>query len=244
MTEFFISDLHLSDTRPEVTQGFFRFLRETASQARALYILGDLFDAWVGDDDDSPLALAVQEALRGLSKTGTTLYVMRGNRDFLLGNAFATATGAQLLADPSLIDLAGRPTLLMHGDSLCTRDRAYMAFRGQMQSSDWQRAMLAKPLAERRELARQLRAQSQTMNSNKAADIMDVTPEEVHKVMHQHGAQRLIHGHTHRPDRHRVILDAQGALGERIVLGDWHKLGWCLRAEGTHLNLESWPLDK
>lgn len=240
MKDLFISDLHLSDVRPKVTQGFFRFLRHTASEARELYILGDLFDAWVGDDDDSSLTLEVREALQALSETGTALYVMRGNRDFLLGHAFATATGAQLLEDPCLIDLAGRPTLLMHGDSLCTRDRAYMAFREQMQSPDWQRAVLAKPLAERRELARQLRTQSQTMNSNKAADIMDVTPEEVQKVMRQHGARRLIHGHTHRPARHPLTLDGQTA--ERIVLGDWHELGWCLWADETNLSLESWSL--
>lgn len=240
MTDLFISDLHLSEARPGVTRGFFRFLRDTASQARALYILGDFFDAWVGDDDDSPLALETQSALKTLSETGTQLYLMRGNRDFLLGADFAEATGAQLLEDPCLITLAGRPTLLMHGDSLCTRDQAYMAFRQEVQSADWQQAILAKPLAERRELARQLRAQSQTMSSNKAADIMDVTPEEVHKVMRQYGAQRLIHGHTHRPARHPITLDGQTA--ERIVLGDWHELGWCLRADETSLSLESWPL--
>ena len=240
MTTFLISDLHLSDARKAVTRGFFQFLRETASGARALYILGDLFDAWVGDDDDSGLSLDTQTALKALSETGTQLYLMRGNRDFLLGEAFAAATGAQLLDDPSRIDLAGWPTLLMHGDSLCTADQAYMAFREQMLSPHWQQAMLAKPLGERRELARQLRTQSQTMNSNKAADIMDVTPDEVHKIMRYHGAQRLIHGHTHRPARHPVTLDGQAA--ERIVLGDWHELGWCLRLERTHLSLESWPL--
>ena len=243
MTDFFISDLHLSEARPRVTRGFFQFLRETASGARALYILGDLFDAWVGDDDDTGLALDTQTALKALSETGTELYLMRGNRDFLLGKAFTDATGAQFLDDPSRIDLAGCPTLLMHGDSLCTHDQAYMAFREQMQSPDWQKTMLAKPLDERRELAWQLRAQSRTMNSNKAADIMDVTPEEVRRVMLNYGALRLIHGHTHRPDRHAVTLDDQGAQGERIVLGDWHELGWCLRVARTRLSLESWPLD-
>lgn len=240
MTRLFISDTHLHESRPAVTEGFFRFLEERASGAEALYILGDFFDSWIGDDDDSALVQDVTARVRAVASAGTHLYLMHGNRDFLMGEKFADAIGAELLADPTIINLYGRSTLLMHGDTLCTRDEAYMAFRRQVRSTQWQSEVLSKPLEERRHMAQQLRKQSASMNSNKAQDIMDVTPEEVLRVMRRDRTPLLIHGHTHRPGRHPVNLEQTSA--ERIVLGDWHERGWCLRAEPEGLQLESWPL--
>ncbi|WP_347331299.1 UDP-2,3-diacylglucosamine diphosphatase [Marinimicrobium locisalis] len=240
MTRLFVADLHLSERQPQVTEGFFRFLRDRARTAEALYILGDFFDAWIGDDDDSDLSREVTQALRSLSDQGTRLYLMHGNRDFLIGQDFTRAAGAELLPDPSVINLYGRPALLMHGDSLCTRDMEYMAFRRKVRTVQWQSEVLALPLEERRDLARKLREQSQSMNSNKAQDIMDVTPEEVEKAMRKEGTPLLIHGHTHRPARHPMEL--KGEPAERIVLGDWHDRGWCLVAAPGVLNLESWKL--
>lgn len=232
---FFISDLHLDESRPAVTQAFFDFLDTRAKGADALYILGDFFEAWVGDDDDATFARHIVERLRRFRDSGTPIYFMHGNRDFLVGEQFARATGATLLSDPTVIDLYGKPLLLMHGDSLCTRDREYMAFRQQARSAEWQQGLLAQPLEARRALARQLREQSKSMNSLKAEDIMDVTPDEVVEEMTKHGVQTLIHGHTHRPARHTV--DLNGQCGERIVLGDWGESLWWIEA-GTGGNLE------
>ncbi len=242
MTQLFISDLHLHSGRPQLTRAFFQFLQNRASKAEALYILGDFFDTWIGDDDDAPLALAVIAQLNQLSSSGVKLFIMHGNRDFLLGETFAQKAGAQLIPEGSLVEVCGEPTLLLHGDSLCTKDLAYMQFRAQVRSTEWQAQLLAQPLAARRALAAQLRAQSQSMNSLKAEDIMDVTQEEVEKVMREAGVKRLIHGHTHRPARHQFQLDGQAA--ERIVLGDWHDLGWCLSATTANLTLESWPISQ
>ncbi|ROQ20015.1 UDP-2,3-diacylglucosamine diphosphatase [Marinimicrobium koreense] len=240
MTRLFISDLHLNERQPTVTEGFFRFLRDRAQGVEALYILGDFFDAWIGDDDRSELSTAVAQALSALAESGTRIYLMHGNRDFLIGNEFARACGAELLPDPSVINLYGRPALLMHGDSLCTRDAEYMAFRRRVRSPQWQAEVLSLPLDKRRELAAHMRSQSQSMNSNKAQDIMDVTPREVEKAMRKERTDLLIHGHTHRPARHP--LDLNGQPGERIVLGDWHERGWCLVAQPGVLQLESWEL--
>lgn len=235
----FISDLHLDPARPAVTEAFCAFLADQGRGADALYILGDLFELWVGDDDDSPLAIRVQEQLRDLSDSGTALYFMPGNRDFLIGEGFAAATGASLLADPTVVEIDGHRTLLMHGDTLCTGDRDYQAFRQQVRQPEWMEVVLAKPLEERRALGRQLRQQSQSMNSRKAADIMDVTAAEVVRTMESHGADRLVHGHTHRPNRHSVDLST--GTGERIVPGDWDEKGWCLRCDGRW-ELLSWPV--
>lgn len=240
MTRLFISDLHLSDQQPAITEGFFRFIKDRARGAEALYILGDFFDAWIGDDDTSELSVAVANQLSALADSGTRIYLMHGNRDFLMGRDFVDACGAEPLPDPSVINLYGRPTLLMHGDSLCTRDAEYMAFRRRVRSPQWQAEVLSLPLDKRRELAAHMRSQSQSMNSNKAQDIMDVTPSEAEKAMRKEGTDLLIHGHTHRPARHP--LDLNGQPGERIVLGDWHERGWCLVAQPGVLQLESWEL--
>ncbi|WP_299593207.1 UDP-2,3-diacylglucosamine diphosphatase [uncultured Microbulbifer sp.] len=244
MATFLISDLHLDETRPAITRAFFDFLEGPAAGAEALYILGDFFEVWIGDDDDAPLADEVARQLKRYSDRGTAVYLMHGNRDFLIGDDYARRCGATLLSDPSLVTLAGQPVLLMHGDSLCTLDQEYMAFRQQARNPQWQQALLAKSLEERRQIAAQIRSVSTSMNSSKAEDIMDVTPDEVVKVMREHKVQTLIHGHTHRPARHSLSID--GLPGERIVLGDWGELGWCIRADDSvtdnkGLELIHWP---
>ena len=243
MTSFIISDLHLDESRPAITRAFFDFLEGPAAGADALYILGDFFEVWIGDDDDASLGEEVARHLKAYSDQGSALYLMHGNRDFLLGEDFARRCGATLLPDPSLVELGGEKILLMHGDSLCTRDEEYMAFRQQARNPQWQQALLAKPLAERRQIAAQIRAVSKSMNSRKAEDIMDVTPEEVVNIMREHEVRTLIHGHTHRPARHQLQIDGQAA--ERIVLGDWGDQGWCVRIGDSRdengLELIHWP---
>lgn len=227
----FISDLHLDPSRPAVTAGLERFLAQNRD-CRALYVLGDLFEAWVGDDDDSPLAADVRAMFERFAGAGPALYFMRGNRDFLLGETFCTAAGGQLLPDPTVITLDGRPTLLMHGDSLCTADADYQQFRRMARDPQWQADIMGRSLEERRMLARELREMSRDATSNKAEDILDVTPAEVERVMAAHGVDCLIHGHTHRPARH----DQQH--GTRWVLGDWDHTGWQLTAEKGDLKLD------
>lgn len=240
MRTLFISDLHLHESRPYLTRAFFRFLQEQAKNAEALYILGDFFDAWIGDDDDTDLAIQVAEQLQQLSATGVRIYLMHGNRDFLLGSDFAKAAGAELIPEFTVIDLYGTPTILLHGDSLCTKDTAYQHFRLIARNADWQQQQLSQPLAIRRQIAAHLREKSQSMNSLKAEDIMDVTADEVISLMQKTHVKRMIHGHTHRPARHSLTIDGQAA--ERIVLGDWHHEGWCLVASEHTLELQHWPI--
>ena len=228
----FISDLHLDPSRPAITRAFLDFLKGEACNADALYILGDFFEAWVGDDDDSPLIATISQALKILNDSGTVCYLMHGNRDFLIGEQFCQRSGCTLLQDPCTIDLYGKPVLLMHGDSLCTGDEGYMAFRAQARSPQWQQQILAMPIDDRRALAKQLRESSMDANSNKAEDIMDVTSSEVVKEMELAGVDLLIHGHTHRPAIHQHRSDDLNHGSEnlkRVVLGDWHNTGWLLR---------------
>lgn len=220
MSTLFISDLHLDDSRPEIVATFERFLAEEALGADALYILGDLFESWIGDDDDSPLADRVANALRELSDSGVPVYFMRGNRDFVLGEKYAKRAGMKILADPTVIDLHGTKALLMHGDTLCTDDIDYQKFRRLMHNRWFQRIALALPLRIRRKIAAGLRGKSQKHVSMKAENIMDVNQTAVESEMRRHGVKLLIHGHTHRPATHRFDLDNQ--IAERIVLGDWY----------------------
>lgn len=215
----FISDLHLSDSAPRTLARFERFMRDVAPRHAELVVLGDLFEYWAGDDDDSDVARRVRAALRRVADAGVAVYLMHGNRDLLLGSAFAQAAGATLLADPTLADLAGEPTLLAHGDTWCTRDVDYLRFRGLVRDPQWQRAFLARPLAERRAFIGAARAQSEAGKRSKAMDIMDVTPQAVADALAAAGVTRVIHGHTHRPARHAVALG--GRDGERHVLTDW-----------------------
>jgi len=217
----FISDLHLDEARPQIVDLFARFLADEARQADALYILGDLFESWIGDDDNAPLATRVAHALRALRDRGVPIYFLHGNRDFLLGTDYAARAGIELLADPAIVELDGERTLLMHGDTLCTDDIEYQKFRNLVRNPAWQAQFLAKPLAERRAFAAQAREESRKQTAMKAAEIMDVNQAAVESTMHEYGVHRLIHGHTHRPAAHRFELDGRAA--ERIVLGDWYE---------------------
>ncbi|WP_257387564.1 UDP-2,3-diacylglucosamine diphosphatase [Tahibacter caeni] len=231
----FISDLHLDDERPQITDLFLSFLRGEARSAPALYILGDLFESWIGDDDDALLGQRVQDALAQLAGHGVAVFFMAGNRDFLVGPRFAERSGLTLLADPTRVDLGGVPTLLMHGDTLCTDDTDYQKFRTVVRDPAWQQSFLAQPLPARRAFAAQARAQSREHTGATRAEIMDVTDAAVRSALQNHGAARLIHGHTHRPARHRVELGDR--VAERIVLGDWYEQGSVLRVDGERIDL-------
>lgn len=234
MTTLFISDLHLDGSRPEITRLFFEFLGGEARDAEALYILGDLFEAWIGDDDDDPHHQAVIARLQDIARV-VPVAVMRGNRDFLYGPRFAAMSGCRLLPDEEVIELHGTPTLLMHGDQLCTDDGEYQAVRRMAHDPAWQKAVLAKPLAERREMAREARRQSTIENAMKTSAIMDVNADAVAVAMREHGVTHLIHGHTHRPAVHEFELDGRPA--QRIVLGDWYDQGSVLRVGANRMDL-------
>lgn len=241
MTTLFISDLHLSDDRPAITELFCDFLAREARAAEALYILGDFFEYWIGDDAvEQAEYRPIVTALRALADAGTPIHVMHGNRDFLLGERFARASGCRLLADPARIDLYGTPTLLMHGDTLCTDDVEYLAFRRVVRDPAWQREFLAKPTAEREAMARGYRARSRESTARKAPEIMDVTQTAVAETLRAHGVRQLIHGHTHRPGEH--VFDLDGAPARRLVLGDWYEQGSVLRCDARGARLEALPL--
>lgn len=228
-----ISDLHLCAERPHVTDILLRFLQHSARDAEALYILGDLFEYWVGDDDgDTPYHRMIIESFRTLADRGTTLYLMHGNRDFLLGPDFATAAGITLIHDPVVIELYGQRTLLTHGDLMCTDDIAYQQFRSQVRSPDWQRAFLAQPLPARKAQIEALRMRSEHEKAYKPDAIMDVNPEAVATLLRAHDyPPLLIHGHTHRPARHHLEVDGRPCT--RWVLGDWGETGNCLRLDAA-----------
>ena len=234
MTTLFISDLHLDVERPRITELFVRFLRDEAARAEALYILGDLFEAWVGDDDPSPTGERVATELRSLRDTGVPVYFMRGNRDFLLGRDYARRAGMTILPDPAVILLHGETVLLMHGDLLCSDDVAYQAFRAQTRNPQWQAQFLSQPLAARLAFAQSARAASQAhqaglQQQGALESITDVSPQAVEATLRRFGIDTLIHGHTHRPGTHS--LDIDGSACRRIVLGDWYEQGSVLRAE-------------
>jgi len=217
----FISDLHLSPARPGCTELLLEFLASRARQADALYILGDLFDAWIGDDDPSPPNPEVIRGLRALVDSGTRLFLMHGNRDFLLGSRFAESSGARLLPDPTVVDLYGTPTLLMHGDLLCTGDLAYQAMREQIRAPELVAQFLERPIPERKVIAAEYRRRSGEATSLKPDAIMDVSQNTVARIMSENGVDRLIHGHTHRPADHRFEL--HGKQAQRLVLAEWHE---------------------
>lgn len=238
MTTYFISDLHLDDERPLITALLLEFLEGPARAAAALYILGDLFESWIGDDDDAELAQSVQAGLARLTASGVPVYFIAGNRDFLVGEGFAANTGVTLLADPTLIRVDERAYLVMHGDTLCTDDTAYQQFRRQVRDPAWQQQFLSQPLQQRRAFARHAREQSRLHTGSAQAEIMDVTDAAVAAVMREHGVYRLIHGHTHRPATHYFGVDDEPA--ERIVLGDWYEQGSVLRIEDGNAQLLDW----
>jgi len=222
----FISDLHLEESRPDITGAFLYFMDTIQEKAHTLYILGDFFEAWIGDDEDTALQLQVKARLKQYTAQGKRLFFMHGNRDFLIGELFCQQTGATLLPDPSIVDIKNHPVLLMHGDSLCTHDTSYMKFRNTIRNPAFLEPFLKRPIAERKVTAQQLRAMSQANNQEKSSEIMDVTPEEVPLNMEKYHSHTLIHGHTHRPKVHD--LDVAGVPSKRIVLGDWDKEIWFL----------------
>ena len=239
-TTLFISDLHLCASRPRINRLFFDFLERTARNAEQLYILGDFFEYWAGDDDvDDPFNRSIIDALAKLTASGVAVFLMHGNRDFLLGDLFCKASGATLLADPTLIDLSGSRTLLMHGDTLCTDDVEYQKFRKQVRDARWQQQFLAQPLAQRKAIIEDLRRRSETEKQTKSMDIMDVTPASLEAAFREHGYPRLIHGHTHRPALHQHEVDKQ--ICERWVLTDWYEHGGYLRCDELGLRAVSVP---
>ena len=236
-----ISDLHLEQQRPDITRAFVHFLQTRARQAEALYILGDFFEVWVGDDAMEPFQHEIASALRELADSGTRLYLMHGNRDFMLGQGFCQLAGCTLLSDPCRVSFNGEPVLLMHGDSLCTSDAAYMRMRRLLRNplSLWLLRHL--PLAKRHALARKLRKESQLQTRQKAVSIIDVTPSEVPRLMAKYGVRTLIHGHTHRPASHTLEVNGQSA--QRIVLGDWDQQGWALQVDEKGYHQSAFALD-
>jgi len=230
MAVFFISDLHLCVSRPDINQVFFEFLRGPAQQAESLYILGDLFEYWAGDDDlRDPFNASIAAALAEYSRAGPVLRFMHGNRDFLLGGEFAKACGGRLIDDPHSVNLFRTPTLLMHGDTLCTDDLDYQKFRVQVRNPVWQKGFLALPLDQRKRQIEAVRETSESEKTRKAPEIMDVNQGAVESVLRQHAYPRLIHGHTHRPARHVHRVD--GRTCERWVLADWYRSGSYLRCD-------------
>ena len=223
MTKMFISDLHLEEDRPEITNIFLLFLQRCAKEADTLYILGDFFEAWIGDDDLTPFHLQIIQALFQATQQGLKIYFMRGNRDFLIGKKFLRASGCQLLSDEHVINIANTPILLMHGDTLCTEDKAYLKFRKKARCWLVQQIFLLKSLEKRREIAKRYRDASKVHTSTAPDYLMDVTQAEVERVMLKHGAYHLIHGHTHRPNVHSFQLN--GLPATRTVLAAWHDEG-------------------
>ncbi|WP_147652141.1 UDP-2,3-diacylglucosamine diphosphatase [Vulcaniibacterium gelatinicum] len=238
MPTLFVSDLHLDPARPAITELFGRFLDGEARHADALYILGDLFEAWVGDDDPSEAGAFVAGGLAALARAGVPVYFVRGNRDFLLGEDYARRCGMTVLPDPAVVVLYGRPVLLMHGDLLCTDDTAYQQFRAQTRDPEWQRRFLAQPLAARLAFAQQARAASRAhqgalKDAGTMETITDVSPATVSATFARYGIGTLIHGHTHRP----AVHTHEG--GTRIVLGDWYAQGSVLRYRADGFQLEA-----
>jgi UDP-2,3-diacylglucosamine hydrolase len=247
MTTLFISDLHLDPERPEISRVFGDFIDGEARSADALYILGDLFEAWVGDDDPSELGAFVAGKLRALSNSGVPVCFQHGNRDFLVGRDFARRAGMTLLPQNAVIMLHGKPVLLMHGDTLCTDDHAYQTFRAQTRAPAWRQQFLSQPLAARLSFAAQARAASkqrqQAMKQDDRAQfesVTDVSPAAVRETFARYGIDTIIHGHTHRPAIH--ALDIDGRDCERVVLGDWYTQGSVLRVDAHGMRLSALPM--
>ncbi|GGW95237.1 UDP-2,3-diacylglucosamine diphosphatase [Alteromonas halophila] len=233
---YFIADLHLSADRSDITACLFSFLENEASHADALYVLGDLFEVWLGDDDVTPFSESIAAAFKAVSNH-CPVYFMHGNRDFAIRQGWLHKAGMQLLDAQTVIDLYGEPTLLTHGDELCTRDVAYQKFRKKSRSWWWPRLMLALPLWYRRRVARKGRQTSKSNQKNLRPEIMDVTPSEVVRVMEAHNVRQLIHGHTHRPNIHMLTVHQSSA--KRIVLGDWYDQGSVLRVSPDEVDLQT-----
>ena len=240
MSILFISDLHLEDSHLYLTRLFANFLQQEAPKAEAVYILCDLFEVWLGDDDNRPEVRQYLHLLKQLTDTGVPVYVLRGNRDFLIGDEFAAETGCRLLEQNSIVDLYGTPTLICHGDSLCTDDVDHQRFRDMVLQDAWQKQFLSKPLAERILIARNLRDKSREETRKKPEAITDVNQTSIENLMRERGVRQMIHGHTHRPAIHHFEIDGKQAT--RIVLGDWDEIGNLLRVDANGCRLEDFTL--
>lgn len=241
MSSLCVSDVHLSPERPEITRAFLCFLKQQAKGAEQLYILGDLFETWVGDDAmDQTFHQPIVDALRAYSDSGKELYLIHGNRDFMIDQTFLNAAGACLLADPEPVMLEGRRVVLSHGDLLCTDDAGYQRFRKLLRNRLSLNLLKKLPRSARDKISGNLRSQSQTTNQYKSRELMDVNEQAVQAVLREHGAELLVHGHTHRPGRHPVKLEDKQC--ERIVLGDWDKQLWYLEIEPQQLSLIPLPI--
>jgi UDP-2,3-diacylglucosamine hydrolase len=239
MAYCFISDLHLQESRPDITKAFLGFLENTAYKAERLYILGDLFEAWIGDDDQNNLISEIQAALLKTNKT-TKIFFLHGNRDFLIGTEFASSSGLEILNDPTIEEMFGNRVLLMHGDLLCIEDHDYQAFRKTSRDAKWQDEFLNKSIEERREIAHKLRTISKEATGIKKEEIMDVSATEVIRIMDESAVNLLIHGHTHRPKSHKITVNDKPA--ERIVLGDWDAYGWYLWMDSSSCELKNFSI--
>lgn len=237
---YFIADLHLTENRPDITACFLRFLQNDATEAETLYILGDFFETWVGDDDDSPYLETIANALSALDQSGTKIFFIHGNRDFLLGKRYAKESCMALLPEITTIDLYGQNVVIMHGDTLCTRDVDYQKFRKKSRSWWWQTSVKYLPLFVRKKMAANYRKKSAEATAIKAQEIMDVTESEVTLCLEQYHSQLLIHGHTHRPAVHNI--QANNAEAQRIVLGDWYEQGSWLKVTPDSIELLASPL--
>lgn len=239
MTTLFIADLHLCTEEPAITAGFLRFLADDARKADALYILGDLFEAWIGDDDPNPLHREMAAAIKALTDSGVPCFFIHGNRDFLIGKRFARESGMTLLPQEKVLNLYGRNVLIMHGDTLCTDDTGYQAFRAKVHQPWLQKLFISLPLFIRQRIAAKMRAGSKAANSSKSLEIMDVNPQAVINEMEKHQVQWLIHGHTHRPAVHELTANAQPAF--RVVLGAWHTEGSMIKVTPDDVELIAFP---
>lgn len=239
MATLFISDLHLERDRPEIGDQFLAFLKTEARDAEALYILGDFFEAWVGDDDPDTYYAGIKQSLREFVDTGVPVYFMHGNRDFMIGEAFANETGVKILPDPCAVDFYGNSVLLSHGDALCTDDVEYQKARVMTRNPEWQAMILAKSLEERLAIAAHARAQSQARSANLADEIMDVNADAVKQTIAEHDVEILLHGHTHRPGIHEIAVGDR--IAKRIVLGDWYEQGSVVRWDENGFELGELP---
>jgi UDP-2,3-diacylglucosamine hydrolase len=239
MTTLFISDLHLEAGHPEIGEQFLDFLEDEAADAEALYILGDFFEYWVGDDDPDEYYASIKRSLRAFTDSGVPVYFMHGNRDFMIGERFAAETGVTILPDPYPLELYGKSVLLSHGDAMCTDDVEYQQVRVMTRNPEWQSMMLDKPLEERIAIAKHVRSQSQERNKTLSESIVDVNPDAVRETISEHGVEILLHGHTHRPGIHSIEVDDRFA--KRVVLGDWYEQGSVVRWDEDGLELSAIP---
>ena len=232
----FISDIHLSKDNPHLTNAFKTFLIESKEVCTHLFILGDLFEIWIGDDDDNSFHQEIKTALSEFTSNGPQTFFIHGNRDFLIGETFANEVGISILSDPYTLNINGLNVILSHGDFLCTDDVDYMDFRNKVRSEEWQKDFLSKSIGERNEIANSLRSSSKDATSEKSLEITDVNLEAINDFIQKNQPDIFIHGHTHRPKIH------QDDLFKRVVLGDWDKSGWCLSITENNLDLKEFKI--